>query len=282
MTFRIAPALGCSLVIALWSMIAAAPPAARADVVFDNFDAGGGFHPQSNLVAAAANSSSTTNRLAVQFQVGTGGAGFTLDSITLPISQSAGAPNVLRVRLAADAGGTPPTPGATIEVLSLNQPVPPFSNPFTTTTTFNSVTHPLLSAGVRYWIVTELSMLPGASVDYRWYFNTSGPTVPVRSQQQSGGLTADPWVGGSGNFGAAFRVNGTPLLVACCNRATGACGLVEPTTCQGLGLMVVAGSQTCQPSPCPPACPGDFNRSGGSPTVQDIFDFLAAYFAGCI
>ncbi len=38
----------------------------------------------------------------------------------------------------------------------------------------------------------------------------------------------------------------------------------------------VAASQTT--GPC--ACPADFNASG-SATVQDIFDFLAAYFAGC-
>ena len=31
---------------------------------------------------------------------------------------------------------------------------------------------------------------------------------------------------------------------------------------------------TCEPRPCP----ADFNQSGGI-TVQDIFDFLAAYFA---
>jgi hypothetical protein len=30
-----------------------------------------------------------------------------------------------------------------------------------------------------------------------------------------------------------------------------------------------------------PRCLADFNRSGGPPSVQDIFDFLAAYFAGC-
>jgi hypothetical protein len=30
----------------------------------------------------------------------------------------------------------------------------------------------------------------------------------------------------------------------------------------------------------PAPCVGDFNHSGGQPTVQDIFDFLAAYFSG--
>jgi hypothetical protein len=27
-------------------------------------------------------------------------------------------------------------------------------------------------------------------------------------------------------------------------------------------------------------CPADYNHSGGSPTVQDIYDFLAGYFGG--
>jgi len=30
-----------------------------------------------------------------------------------------------------------------------------------------------------------------------------------------------------------------------------------------------------------PDCAADFNHSGGPQTVQDIFDFLAAYFGGC-
>ena len=34
--------------------------------------------------------------------------------------------------------------------------------------------------------------------------------------------------------------------------------------------------------PEPTFCPADYNHSGGSPTVQDIFDFLAGYFAGDI
>ena len=170
---------------------------ARADVVFDNFDAGGGFHAQNNLVAArAVFAPITANRLAVRFQVSVSSPGFTLDSITLPISQqnTGGAGNFLRVRLASDIGdGT--APGATIEVLSLNQPMPQFANPFTATTTMNSVTHPRLTAGVRCWIVTELSALPAASVDFRWFFNTSGSTVLIRSQQQSGALPSDPWTG---------------------------------------------------------------------------------------
>ncbi|MCC6321786.1 MAG: hypothetical protein IT438_10180 [Phycisphaerales bacterium] len=49
---------------------------------------------------------------------------------------------------------------------------------------------------------------------------------------------------------------------------------------------LVAIHQVAEPIVGPPAggsdpvCPGDFNRDGNA-TVQDLFDFLAAYFAGC-
>ncbi|MCC6321098.1 MAG: hypothetical protein IT438_06630 [Phycisphaerales bacterium] len=45
-------------------------------------------------------------------------------------------------------------------------------------------------------------------------------------------------------------------------------------------LNVDMGAYEFQPAPPQPACPADFNNSGGV-SVQDIFDFLAAYFAGC-
>ncbi len=38
-------------------------------------------------------------------------------------------------------------------------------------------------------------------------------------------------------------------------------------------------SGTFNPQLTPPACRPDFNNSGGAPTVADIFDFLAAWFA---
>ena len=232
--------------------------AARGDVVFTSFDAGGGFSPQSNVFAASADPApiNATVRAGAQFLVG--GSGFTLDSVTLPISQqnSSGLGNFLRVRLAAESGGAP---GATIEVLSLNQPVPQFANPFVATTTFNSTSHPRLTAGVRYWIVTELSsppvLGPSQRLDFRWFFSNTGPIGTYRQQQTFGGLTADPWPGATSSVGIAFRVNGTPLvLTACCNRRTGACGLVETTTCQALSMVALSASQTCTPNPCPAGC----------------------------
>ena len=195
------------------TLVAATLSPAAATVVFDNFDAGGTFHPSNNLVAVNVSLFGppvTTQRLAVRFTVS--GNDYHLNSITLPISiQKNVATDLVRVRLAADNGGEP---GATIEVLSENQNIwPAFNNPFTTTTTLTSVAQPILGNGATYWIVTEPTALIAGSnvfVDARWYINAAGNTVTIRQQGAVGALPADPWTGAStSQERAAFRVEGT-------------------------------------------------------------------------
>ncbi len=282
----VAPSVPLLAAAAMW--LGGPAPTARADEVFSNFDPDGAFHPGFNSVAASARGAGSpfgarATRFAAAFHAT--GSDFTLDLVTLPLSQavSAGIGDFLVVRLAAEAPGGLGMPGATIEVLSMNQPVPQFANPFTTTVTFNSITHPRLIAGVHYFIVTELSEFPtlaGAQqVDFRWYLNTSGTTVPAW-QQQSQTLPTDPWDGVSQLDSVAFRIDGTPIIIgACCNPATGTCAIVEAASCQSLGLRVIDGVQTCDPSPCDPPRPADFDGDGVV-NVQDIFDFLAAWFGG--
>jgi hypothetical protein len=128
----------------------------------------------------------------------------------------------LRVRLTEDAGGVP---GATLEVLSENEAIwPAYSNPFTTTTTLTSQSQPLLLDGASYWLVTEPTAIPAADpglVDYRWYANTGGTTVPVL-QQTSAGLPADPWNSATVPIAAAIRVEGPPCFVDAAVALTGA------------------------------------------------------------
>lgn len=84
-----------------------------------------------------------------------------------------------------------------------------------------------------------------------------------------------------------FRFSGGPgalnlaltTIGACCNRATGGCAALTSSDCGALGCDFLGFGIVCRPFGCPP-CPADFNRSG-TVSVQDIFDFLAAYFAGC-
>ena len=193
-------------------ILAVAIPVARAEVIFSNFDADGGFHDQDNTVAASVNSDVvfgefTATRLAVQFTVTNGTS--ILDSITLPISEQNATPeNVLRIRLTEDAAGFP---GATLEVLSENEDIwPQFSNPFSATTTLFSSTHPILLNGATYWIVAEpTSGNPDEEQrsDYRWFHNTSGTSVTIL-QESEGQLPSDPWTGFSGISSVAFSVEG--------------------------------------------------------------------------
>ena len=69
---------------------------------------------------------------------------------------------------------------------------------------------------------------------------------------------------------------------ACCNTTTGACAFTLSTTCTALGGSFVGSNSTCSPNPChaTPVCRADFNGNGLL-EVQDIFAFLAAWFAGC-
>jgi hypothetical protein len=66
---------------------------------------------------------------------------------------------------------------------------------------------------------------------------------------------------------------------ACCLGAT--CDLSISVFCSIRGGRYLGNGSTCSPvggvNPC---CPADFNNSG-EVSVQDLFDFIASYFAGC-
>ena len=231
--FRLLPVAALAMI--LTGLI---PSSARADVIFDNFDPGGGFDPVSSWNAAYVQDTTLSGyaslRAGVRFTVS--GGSFTLDSITLPISlQRDVADNILRVRLADDGGGMP---GATLEVLSENQDIwPPPANPFVTTITLTSSLHPLLNDGATYWIVTEPTAVPAGPAPYnvsvRWFRNTVGGSVLVRQQVEmtQDVLPTDPWTGTQNSVNMAFRVEGTPAAAA---------GAPIPTLSDvGVGVFVV-------------------------------------------
>ncbi len=66
-----------------------------------------------------------------------------------------------------------------------------------------------------------------------------------------------------------------PPTGACCNSITGMCFIATFSQCQARPLGWFSGSQ-CAPNPCRRA---DFNGDGAV-GIQDIFDFLSAWFAG--
>jgi hypothetical protein len=96
-------------------------------------------------------------------------------------------------------------------------------------------------------------------------------------------LTRSPTGGGS----LEADVNGlqlaplpAPATGACCQGST--CTVTTPSSCSGtfLGPGVSCAPLAKGGSRLNPCCPADINASGAV-SVQDIFDFLAAYFGGC-
>lgn len=93
---------------------------------------------------------------------------------------------------------------------------------------------------------------------------------PIGATQQAGGTTCLP-----NNCPA-------PNIGACCNTTTGACVVLAQADCAALSTGYQGAGTSCTPNPCVPTpdCPADFNNQSGV-TVQDIFDFLSAWFTGC-
>lgn len=193
----------------------------QATTIFNNFDTGGGFNSTSTDIIAAGTSTSIlvvlgesphgAHRSAVQFTV-TGG-NFLLDSITLPIAFDGSQNNTLRVSLSEDHNGVP---GRTLETLDDKRqtwPVYSPSTPLKQTTTLTSTAKPILREGNKYWITTEVTsfVTEFGSLEYYWYKNTSGSTVPFLSQGSNGSLPSEPWDVISSPLNLAFSVDGNPI-----------------------------------------------------------------------
>lgn len=98
---------------------------------------------------------------------------------------------------------------------------------------------------------------------------TGGQPALIRVAGYRGPTTA------TGTFMLTIRPATTPG--ACCRGST--CSVVAATECMGSGTSFVGSSTVCNPAgnTTQPCCVADFNRAGGV-TVQDVFDFLFAYF----
>ncbi len=204
-----------ALVFSLICVLALTASKARAVVIFDSFDPGGGFSPDYAPIAAGLfpppEFPPNWIRSAVQFPVA--GGDFNLTSVTLPIAARKLQPgNFLRVRLTKDVENSP---GQTLEVLSSNEPWPIYSLPFTTASTLTSTVAPLLLEGERYWIVAELSgRIDGLfPEEYDWFASTNQPSVLMRWQTAwDNPPQGDSWgvSGGMNLINWALRVEGTP------------------------------------------------------------------------
>ncbi len=159
---------------------------------------------------------------------------------------------------------------------------------------------------------TTLTQLPGGNWAVDSFFDI---TYRIDFVGRPGSALA----GRSGSTTGTIRFALPDVPGACCNRATGGCAVVPASSCGALGGQFRGGGTTCAlvtcaaegaccdglicrvvpqtacltigrylgngtacvcPSGVNPCCAADFNNSGAV-SVQDIFDFLEAYFEGC-
>lgn len=93
--------------------------------------------------------------------------------------------------------------------------------------------------------------------------------------QATCGLFGGTW---QGPLTTCANTNCSSNIGTCCRGATCA-EAVQASSCTGANTAFVPGSAVCSGSATTPCCKADFNKVGGI-TVQDIFDFLTAWFNG--
>lgn len=76
----------------------------------------------------------------------------------------------------------------------------------------------------------------------------------------------------------SLEVTVTPAVGACCSGwgTSKTCQIVPPSSCVGFGPdnAYRGNCTTCTPTSC---CPADYNNNG-TVSIQDLFDYLMAYF----
>lgn len=110
------------------------------------------------------------------------------------------------------------------------------------------------------------------------------PTIGIENAGGTMGLNYDNTLLGSGGVSLSIAAQ-APCSVggntgACCAGTT--CSVTTSAMCSGANTRYVGDGSACNASGnnTTPCCLADYNQSG-SVTVQDIFDFLSAYFTGC-
>ena len=122
----------------------------------------------------------------------------------------------------------------------------------------------------------------------RYQFGVMPPRITNQPVQQiaclSGSATFSVVAEGTGPLTFEWRRNGVAINAALNPTAASPNLVLSPVVPSDLGQYVCAVSNPCLVALSQPAtltiCQADFNCSGGSPTVQDVLDFLASWFGG--
>jgi len=194
------------LVLAICSLGTAVP--VRADVVFSDLGPGGSYQSSMGWTVYGPTAPIKTDRASTFVPL----SSYTLDSIQAAFTWSSGV-NAGDMYLMSDSGGLP---GAVLESFHLNN-LPAFGASSTALATAASTLHPLLSAGIQYWLVTS------ANDNSFLSFNQNNTGYIGLASRDNGGA----WGLNTGITGGAFRVIGSPAAVP------------EPSTFALVGLAVM-------------------------------------------
>jgi hypothetical protein len=226
---------------------------ANAAVVYNNFGPGDTF-------LASGVSVTTFQNVGVPFVPS---ANATVTDITIAFQTNSAVVNIA-FSICSNASGHPGTALATVYI-----PTTGGATAQTYHATFASP--PTLTAGTMYWVKAAPGPGPSA-VSQLWLQNTTGAggyseTLPTGAWASVNGLTP------------ALRLEDNSANGACCSGST--CLVTAPTACNALHTRFAGAGTACNAAGnnTTPCCKADFNQTGGV-TVQDIFDFLAAWFAG--
>lgn len=176
--------LKCAMLVALACSLM------QAETVFTSFGPGQAYIGSSDIIGSFSSNGAAQQSSAYSFVPS---KTYVFNSIDFAAAWFGG-PNQLTVLLAADASGVP---GGTLEFFS-------FTNlaPSSAIYSANSLAHPVLTAGTRYWVVLTAQDLARSWLGWNWVSNQYAGLSAYRSGSGA-------WTAGSG-IRTAFAVTGTP------------------------------------------------------------------------
>lgn len=168
-----------------------------ADTIFSNFGPGDSYATNTGRGLSVGSPFGVPEG---DFDLGhdfTPGSDFLLDSVELAVGLRVGN-NELDVWLMTDAAGKP---GTIIEAFHFSGAMGRFGAP-NPPLRANSILRPLLSSGIRYWLVASLT---GPHAKAAWNLNAVGERGPIIFR-----LDLGPWTFATSDLRLAFRISGTP------------------------------------------------------------------------
>jgi hypothetical protein len=187
--------------------------ATAADLVYDNFP-DGIFFPGDNFGIQWYNHNAwpylgNSHGVAAAFTVPIG-MSYRLDSLTLPVRQTAGPATNLQISLLLDTGGVP---GLVLDTLAINPTGLTYPWP-AVPRTFTSSLNPILNGGDTYWVLVQphdrsiSNELQNAT--YQWAAAIA-PPAPIALRNYN--FIGDHWNSWNvlNDYGPAFRVEGTAV-----------------------------------------------------------------------